>query len=314
MAQCHSCHADVPEEVPFCVHCGAEVIAAGLPEVIGDRYEVRAVLGQGGMGSVLKVFDRRRGDEVALKLLHAERAADATATERWRREVDAISRVRHPNLIEVLDQGTATTTPPRPYFVMPLLHGQSLEQVAESGAIPPARAAQIVRALLAAVTALHQAGWVHRDLKASNVFLCSGDVPILLDLGIVRPMAADANLTVRGEVVGSLEALAPEQIQGGPIDARTDVYQAGALLLRLVLGRPAFDAESTQSWFAAHAGGAGLSGRVADIPEALSRVCLRAMAIAPEERYPTAVEMAAALERALGSGRRGLFGWLTRRR
>ncbi len=302
----------MPDDLPFCVTCGADRVAPETPAVVADRYAISAVLGRGGMGTVLRATDRRCGVEVAVKVLHAERAAEPTALARWRLEVEALSRVRHPNLIAVLDSGELPGDPPRPFFVMPLLPGEPLDQVVARGALSTRRAVAVVRGVLAAAAALHAAGFVHRDIKAGNVLLCPGDRPVLLDLGVVRPVARDAALTAHGALVGSLEALAPEQLAGDAIDARTDVYQAGALLVHLLLGELAFDAESTQSWVAAHAGGVGLAGRVAAMPEALAQVCLRAMAVAPEERYASAAEMSVALEQATagrwGGLRRALFG------
>ena len=208
----------------------------------GD-YVLDSVLAEGGFGVVYRARHAGSGTAAAVKVLHAELASRADVVTRFEREVEAIRRVQHPNVVEVLERGRLSDS--RPYFVMELLDGVSLEQHLEShGALPPDEALAILEPLCDALEAAHARSIVHRDVKPSNVFLSEQGGRrrvMLLDFGIAKLMDADGPaLTSARRVVGTPACISPEQIRGEQVDPRTDVYALGALLYAMLTGTPPF--------------------------------------------------------------------------
>jgi tetratricopeptide (TPR) repeat protein len=202
----------------------------GLPE----RYLRRRQLGRGGMGEVLLVLDRERGEEVALKLLAPAPGADlAEARLLFAREYWTLAGLRHPNLVEVYDQGELADG--TPYFTMAHVPGADLDRAL--GALPEAQVRGWLPGLLGALATLHAAGWVHGDLKPANLRLRADGQVTLMDLGLLRPAGRPA-----GAIRGSLLYLAPEAIAASAVDARADLYALGAVLYHLLAGRPPFAA------------------------------------------------------------------------
>jgi eukaryotic-like serine/threonine-protein kinase len=216
----------------------------------GTPYRALGPLGFGGMGEVLEAEHRALRKRLVVKLLREELSGDPRLVDRLRLEAQALAAISHPNIVCVTDFGQ--TPKGRPYIVMERLHGRTLRQeLKELGAIPVARAIEIVRQVLDGLGAAHRVGVVHRDVKPDNIFVCepigrSPSVIKLLDFGIVKLLASDGGPssiagpvcpTEEGMVVGTPRWLAPEQLRFQRVDARTDIFGAGLVLYNLLAGR-----------------------------------------------------------------------------
>jgi tetratricopeptide (TPR) repeat protein len=274
-----------------------------VPLSIG-RYRVVRKLGEGGMGLVYEAEDDALGRRVAVKRL---KSADESSRRRFWREARAAARLNHPNVCHIYDWGEDSQGL---FLAMELLAGEPLSQRLERGALPPAEVLSLGAGMLAALSALHAAGIVHRDLKPSNVYLTPHGARIL-DFGLaralpgelVKALAIDSSDRTRPDLmVGSPRYMAPEQVLGKEVDARTDVFAAGAVLYEAFCGRPAFRGASLVEVLTAtlHDAPAPLEGAAA----AFEPVVRRALAKAPADRFPSAEQMAEALRAAAFSPRR----------
>jgi len=210
---------------------------------LAGRYRIESALGRGGMGDVYRARHLELDRPVALKLLRRELGDDAVLVERFRREARAAAGLGHAHIVDVLDFGR--TDEQLVFYTMELVEGRSLEAVLdEQGTLSPERAVQIATEIADALHAAHQRGVVHRDLKPSNVMLPRGGGGAkLLDFGIAKVLA-QRQLTKPGDLMGTPLYMSPEQCNSGRVDARSDVYTLGALLFRMVTGRPPLEAKS----------------------------------------------------------------------
>jgi eukaryotic-like serine/threonine-protein kinase len=260
-------------------------------------------IGGGGFGDVYRARDDT-GRAAAVKVLSADLSASPEAVARFTREITAVRRVRHPGLAEIYDAGTADDG--RPYFAMELLRGADLGRVlSERGRLPAAEVVDLIDALAAALAAAHALSVIHRDVKASNVFVCDDDARVvLLDFGIAKLADDDgAGLTRSRQTVGSLCAMAPEQLAGGPIDARVDVYALGALAYHALVGElPFFDESVTVMRQLHRYARRRRPSERSGVPATADAVVVRAMSTDPARRHPDAPAFAAALRHALGKG------------
>jgi len=274
------------------------------PGVRVGEYTLIRSLGQGGFGAVYEAQHVERGARVALKILHPELGSSPEAALRFEREVEALRRIRHPHVITIFEQGRLEDG--CPYFTMELLAGRSLQdEVAARGRLPPEEVAAILEPLCAAIGAAHEHAIIHRDIKASNVFLCEGGRVVLLDFGVAKLLdAGGPGLTTSRHLVGTLACLAPEQIMNGPIDARTDIYALGTLTYLLLTGELPFEARSQMALLQMHLYAAPRppSAR-APIGAGFNEVLLRALSKAPDDRHPTVKAFLAEFLRV--SGRQG---------
>jgi serine/threonine protein kinase/Flp pilus assembly protein TadD len=283
------------------------------------RYQVTALVGRGGMATVYKAIDPVLDRAVAIKVMHAHLAADPTFVGRFRHEAQAVAALRHPNIVKVFDFGSEAEAY---YMVMEFIDGPTLASLLESragekvaptgsgiGATgPPGRVGglyspEILRIFTPLCSAIDYAttrGMVHRDIKPANILLTQDGEPILTDYGIAKIMGA-TSYTVSGVVMGSAHYMSPEQVQGFPMDHRTDIYSLGVVLFEALAGRVPFDAETTASILAQH-----ISAPVPpaqsinpNLPWQVQAVLEKALAKAPENRYQQAGEMAASLQAAL---------------
>ena len=264
------------------------VDAASLPERIGP-YRVVRQIGQGAMGVVYEAHDDRLDRSVAIKKVLP--TADPQNRERFLREARAAAAVSHPHICQLFEIGEDRG---EPFLAMELLAGRSLSDRLDEGPMPAAEAISTMLAVLSALEAFHARGLVHRDLKPSNIFLTPHGVK-LLDFGLARPAFADVDttsLTLPGLVLGTPRYMAPEQARGLDLDARTDLFAAGAVLFELLAGRPAFNGPSAVEVMHAvlHEHPPALVGSFAVI--AADRVIQRALAKSPGDRYPSASDMA----------------------
>jgi serine/threonine protein kinase/tetratricopeptide (TPR) repeat protein len=274
----------------------------GLPAKIG-HYTIARKLGEGGMGVVYAARDERLERTVALKTM-SSLAQDETARRRFWREARAAASVNHPNVCQLYEIGEDAG---ELFIAMELLAGEPLSDRIAKGALAVTDALPIGLGILAALQALHERGVVHRDLKPSNVFLTPHGVK-LLDFGLARPsdpelarsLSSEGALTRTGMLVGTPRYMAPEQVTGDEVDARTDLFATGAILFEMLAARPAFGGKSVVEV---------LHGTMYEQPPALSgspaiaavdRVIRRALAKKPAERPASAAEMAEELRALAG--------------
>jgi serine/threonine protein kinase/tetratricopeptide (TPR) repeat protein len=262
-----------------------------VPERIG-HFTILRKLGQGGMGVVYAARDERLGRTVAVKTM-ASMHDDETARQRFWREARAAASVNHPNICQIHEVGEHDGTL---FIAMELLEGEALSDRLEHGPMQVDECVPVGQGMLAALSALHDRGLVHRDLKPSNVFLTPHGVK-LLDFGLARPevnglLGVGATLTRSGALIGTPRYMAPEQANGESVDARCDVFAAGAILFEMLAGRPAFSGASVVDVLHAtlHEQPPALSGSPAIA--AIDRVIRRALAKRPADRFPSAKAMA----------------------
>ena len=208
--------------------------------LLGERYRLDELIGRGGMASVWRATDTVLGRDVAVKRLHAGLLADEEHAERFRREALLVARLSHPNLVHLLDRGEDAQGP---YLVMELVEGENLKtRVRREGALEPAEAARICAQVGRALAYAQAQGVVHRDIKAQNVLLTGDGAVKLADFGIARSIESDGQpgITRTDMLIGSADYLSPEQADGRPVDARTDVYSLGILLYECLTGELPF--------------------------------------------------------------------------
>jgi serine/threonine-protein kinase len=256
-----------------------------------------------GGGSTSEVFEATGPSlpRCAVKVLRSAFADTPDAVFRLEQEGRALAALDHPGLAPVLDAGT--TASGRPYFVMPLLAGETIkDRLARRGPMTPAEACEVMGQVLDALDAAHQKGVVHRDVKPGNVLLCRGaggaERALLLDFGIAKILASTSRFTTDPRIVGTPRYLSPEQILGGVVDARADVYAAGLTLFEMIAGRWPFDAVGPLEPMRAHLEDAPLRLRSqARVPAELDHAVARALAKSPAHRWPSARAFAAVLTR-----------------
>ena len=257
-------------------------------------YQIEARLAVGGFGVIYR-GRAESGRPVAIKVLLAEHIG-SRAVARFEREIAIVRRLAHPALCELLDAGRLADG--RPYCVMELLAGRDLAAELERGPLQPERVVAIVSAIAGALGVAHDAGVVHRDIKPSNVFLCDDGRVVLLDFGIAKLVADDAGLTMSRQTLGTIGAMAPEQLTGGEVDARTDVYALGVVAYHALTGEAPFSGEGAAQL---HRFAQRPKPSAAGAPAAFDAIVTRAMAIRPEQRYATAGEFAEALRGVAGA-------------
>jgi beta-lactam-binding protein with PASTA domain/predicted Ser/Thr protein kinase len=265
--------------------------------LIDGRYRVLNRIGSGGMADVWCADDTQLGRKVALKLLHPRFAEDEEFVERFRREASSAAGLQHPNVVGVFDRGEWDGTY---YIAMEYLPGRSLKQlVREHGPLDPALAVSIVVQILKAARFAHRRGVVHRDIKPHNVIVDDEGRAKVTDFGIARAGASD--MTETGSIMGTAQYLSPEQAQGHPVDARSDLYSIGVVLYELLTGRVPFDGESPVTIALRHVSEDPVPPSQLNpaVPPALDAVVLRAMAKDPAHRFQDADAFAAALQHAM---------------
>jgi eukaryotic-like serine/threonine-protein kinase len=275
------------------------------PRTLGGRYQLGDLLGRGGMAEVHIGRDTRLGRTVAIKLLRTDLARDPSFQARFRREAQSAASLNHPNIVAVYDTGEEPMpdgSGVAPYIVMEYVQGETLREVLRSGRrLLPERSLEIAEGILAALDYSHRHGIIHRDVKPGNVMLTpSGQVKVM-DFGIARAIAdSAATMTQTSAVLGTAQYLSPEQARGETVDARSDVYSAGCLLYELLTGRPPFTGDSPVSVAYQHVREFAVppSQLDAEIPASYDAVVMKSLAKDPAQRYQTAAEMAADLERA----------------
>jgi eukaryotic-like serine/threonine-protein kinase len=230
--------------------------------LLGGRYQVGALVGRGGMAEVHAGHDTRLGRTVAIKMLRSDLARDPAFLARFRREAQSAAGLNHPSIVAVYDSGEDEDTESGggkvtlPYIVMEYVEGRTLREILnETTVMEPGEAARVTEGVLDALSYSHRMGIVHRDIKPANVMLTASGAVKVMDFGIARAIAdTAATMTQTHSVIGTAQYLSPEQAQGNPVDARSDLYSAGCLLYELLTGRTPFTGDSPVSIAYQHVG------------------------------------------------------------
>jgi serine/threonine-protein kinase len=325
MRTCDSCGFENAEPGKACALCGAsEVVDAtsdastiaaprtaigssGGPSaptavtpghVFGERYRVVSLLGSGGMGQVFRVEDARGGQALALKVLRPIEGDDADRVRRFQREIQILTRIRHPAVLHILDWGDS---PAGLYFVTELVDGEDLKMaIRRRGPWPPAGAAALGVTLAEALAAAHAQGVVHRDVKPNNVMIARDGSVRLLDFGLARGAGIDVTtLTRTGTILGTPGYMSPEQFDAHGVDERSDLYSLGVVLFEVLTGRLPFTGQTPIAVALAHKTTPPPLPRSlrSAIPAWLERVVLRCLEKDPARRFRTASELANELRR-----------------
>jgi len=313
---CPVCAREFPDNVKFCPNDGQTLRAKGpladlVGQVVADRYHIIKKLGEGGMGAVYLGEHVKMGRKSAIKVMTQAMSNDPDAVGRFNREAANASRLSHPNICQVYDFGE--TSEGLIYLAMEFIEGRSLSNVVDTeGALPPARAGNIVRQAAEALQVAHDQAIVHRDIKPDNIMVIQAkdgsDVVKVVDFGIAKAVAGDETgqkVTKTGLVVGTPEYMSPEQLSGDKLDGRSDIYSLALVLYKLLTGVLPFQADTAQET---------MIRRLTDDPEplatarpdivfppSLQTVMDRALARAVADRYGSAAEFGRDLTAAVGA-------------
>ena len=268
-----------------------------------NRYQQRELVGRGGMGSVYRAYDTRLRRWVALKVMHPDLTAQPAFVQRFLREAQTAAMLQHPNIVTIYD---ADLVGDELQIVMAWVDGNNLQQVIhEEAPLHPQRVARIVAQVAAALDHAHTQPQpvYHRDIKPANIMLTPTERVVLTDFGIAK-LIGEASLTVTGQLVGTPEYMAPEIIQAGASDHRSDIYSLGVVLYEMLTARTPFRSETPLAVLHAHLNRSPTSPReyVPSLSTAIAAVVLKAVAKAPEDRYDSAGELAEALSDAVAAG------------
>jgi len=264
-----------------------------------EAYRIDALIAEGGTSRVYRGTHLLKRRRVAIKVMSPEVAAVPEMAARFDREVAIATRLRHPNVVEVIDSGTldgAGDASGGRFLVMELLRGRPLDAVLrEEGALHPVRALGVARQILDALDEAHRQGIVHRDIKPHNVFLLDKDLVRLFDFGIALNERAAMKLTAAGTAFGTPDYISPEMATGSRVDARADLYSLGATLFEMVTGRPVFVDKTPIQLLRAHIHEAPPRARDVNparaVPPRLDAIIARALEKAPDRRFPSARAM-----------------------
>ena len=271
-------------------------------QLLNGRYRVLRPLGAGGMASVFLAEDLRLGRRVAVKILHEQFASDPSFVARFEGEARMAAALSHPNIVQIYDVGHDND---RRYIVMEYVEGETLKDtVARQGALPVPRALAVIGGVLSALEFAHAHNLIHRDIKAQNILLTPQGAVKVTDFGIAREVGGGAapTLTATGMIIGTAQYFSPEQAQGRPATAQSDVYSAGVVLYEMLTGRLPFEGDNPFAVAMQQINGVPPrpTRLNAAIPPAVEAVVLRALAKDPAARFASARDMKSAVDGALG--------------
>ena len=272
-----------------------DVLATTVQRALGDGYRVDRELGGGGMSRVFVAHDLSLDRHVVVKVLSEEQSAGVSA-ERFRREIQLIARLQHPNVVSILSAGSASGSL---YYTMPFVTGETLRaRLGREGALPVPDVVRLLREILDALDFAHQHGIVHRDIKPENVLVGASGHVVVADFGIAKALKESGTLTSAGFAIGTPQYMAPEQATADPTtDHRADIYSVGVLGYELLTGVPPFSG-TAQQIITQHltTPPAPIASRRADVPDVLADAITRALAKDPTQRPQSARELIAALD------------------
>jgi serine/threonine-protein kinase len=304
MRACPRCYASYESDLEFCGIDGERLVETDRDLLIGceiDRYHILDLLGRGAMGAVYRARHVSLGRDFALKVLGGAFAANAAGLARFQREAEALSKLRHTNIVGVVD--FVQTPEGLRILIMEYLPGRTLHRaIVEEAPFSPERAAKIARQIASGLAAAHEVGLIHRDVKPSNVLLVEegkDEVVKLLDFGVValeKQTDISDRLTGEGRVVGTPTYRAPEQSREGPITHTADLYALGVVLYEMLSGKPPFDAKNVAEILVKHA-----VEPPAPLPPArgIEKIALVLLAKNPAERLQSGGAVVEAIDRAL---------------
>jgi serine/threonine-protein kinase len=318
---CPACHQPNVDGARFCAKCGSllpvstEEVDPLINQVVGGRFRITGVLGEGGMGRVY-YGEQQMGTsvrKVAVKVLLSQYAKDPQVVARFQRECGTVSELEHPNTIRFYDFGKTPTEDL--YIAMELLSGQSLEEALEKGGpLPPERVDRIMGQVCGSLQEAHEKGIIHRDLKPANIFLTKrageDDYVKVLDFGIARRdervSKSEQKLTQQGTVLGTPPYMSPEQFMGKQLDARSDIYSLGVVAYEMLTGRLPFDADTPWAWATQHMTAQPFPFEATQmgpaVPPKIKAAIMRALSKKPEDRQQTVKDFYEEL--TLGAGPR----------
>jgi len=282
---------------PAAVSATPAVIEVG--SVVGNRFEILQLLGEGGMGAVYKAHDRELEKDVALKLIRTELARNPEILQRFKQEIILARQITHRNVIRIFDIGQADA---HKYITMEYLEGRDLRAVLrEKRKLPPEEAAKIVLQICRALEAAHGEGVIHRDLKPQNIMLDANGRAYVMDFGIARS-AYLPGMTQTGALVGTPEYMSPEQAKGEKLDERSDLFSLGVILYELLTGSSPYHSDTPLAtlWRRIQEKAKPLTEIDPSIPKPLSDIVAKALEIEPGNRFSSASEFAQNLESWLG--------------
>jgi hypothetical protein len=265
-------------------------------------YRIESRLGRGGMGVLYLALEPGLERRVALKLIAPEAAEEEVFARRFAEESKIAASIEHPNVVPIYAAGEEDGVP---FIAMRYVAGADLaKRLAREGRLEPSVAVELIAQVAGGLDAIHAAGLIHRDVKPANVLLSGGDGvehAYITDFGVARNVSTESGLTQTGRFVGTLDYVAPEQISGGPVDARADVYALGCLLFKLLTGEIPFPKDGDAARLFAHLNDPppAPSLWVPEVSMALDDVGIRAMSKSPEDRYPSAGDLGRAAQAAL---------------
>jgi serine/threonine-protein kinase len=271
-------------------------------------YRLDQIIGRGGMAVVYRAYDERLGRSVALKVLAPRLARDEAFRQRFIRESRVAAAVDHPNIIPIYEAGESSGVL---FIAMRFVHGRDVLSILEQqGALPVDRACRIVTQVAAALDAAHQQGLVHRDVKPANMLrddaagVDQADHVYLSDFGLSKRWLSGSRLTSHGEFLGTLDYVSPEQVEGRPVDGRSDQYALACSAFEMIGGAPPFSQDEPMAimWAQVSAPPPSLTSHRPGLPAAVDQVFAKALAKAPDDRYGSCLEFAAALRRACAAG------------
>ncbi len=312
---------DAHERADDFLETGCVTVAAGWPDedLTGAQfgpYYLESRIGGGGMGEVYRARDTRLGRTVAIKVLLSHVAVDEPARERFEREARVIAGLNHPHICTLHDIGTyreSTAHGPVPYLVMEFLNGETLADRLAKGALPVENALDCAIQIASALDTAHRAAIVHRDLKPRNVMLTSAGTK-LLDFGLAKaaapggvkaPLALSSELTTPGTIVGTVHYMAPEQLEGLPTDARTDLFAFGCVLYEMLSGKRAFEGRSGANLMTSIMARepTPLRELVPSVPNGVEALIGRCLAKSPDDRWQSAADILEELKRVASAVR-----------
>ena len=276
----------------------------GTGRLYGGRYRIQDSIAAGGMAEVFVARDELLGRKVALKLLQPELARDRSFRERFRREAQAAASLNDPRIVSVYDWGADEGDY---YLIMEYVEGSTLRDIIkDEGPLEQNRAAEIAADVCGALQVAHQKGIVHRDVKPANIAITPGGQTKVMDFGIARADTDDGHtVTQAGMVMGTAKYFSPEQAQGMPVDARSDLYSVGVILYEMLTGRPPFEGDTPAAIAYKHVSEAPVpaSQLSGDISGDLDAIVMKALAKNPDNRYESAADMRSDLRRLIRGDR-----------